>query len=328
MPQDHFVAQTYLTAFADPQTKLRNGDGLLHAYAKRNLKYFTPSRLVVCKTLNWDQNLKYLSPPDALGLWLKTFEPHWAGAVERLSKTRHLSVEDKFVLAGYWAHLSTCTPTLQRVGTELQQAELDEKYLERFIEHATAHPNQYPRAKEYLPLVKAGTLKAIIDPDYPKGIATTQLHIHQWLLYHQEWAIVWNDTNELFITSDNPSCFDYKYGNEFHPARYLPLAPQLALWANIDPDGIPEMKKGLTTLSAPARRSRGYRATPEFVRDMNVLVIQSAENIVLASEKKAYVRAHVQKYRNWWVRVFDPIRIPTADGYYEIKQMRAGPKSR
>jgi hypothetical protein len=111
----------------------------------------------------------YLSPPDALGLWFKTFEPHWASAVERISQNHHVSYGDKFLLAGYWAHLSTCTPTWQRVATQLQQSELDEKYLGRFIEHATDNPEQYPRAQEYLPLVKDGSLRATIDPDYPKG---------------------------------------------------------------------------------------------------------------------------------------------------------------
>jgi hypothetical protein len=326
MPQDHFVAQTYLTAFIDPDT-LRGpkSGGTIHAYGKRDLKHFTPSPAAICKTLDWDQNPKYLSPPDALGLWLKTFEPHWASAVKRISQNHHVSYGDKFLLAGYWAHLSTCTPTWQRVATQLQQSELDEKYLGRFIEHATDNPEQYPRAQEYLPLAKDGTLRATIDPNYPKGIATTQLHLHLWSLYHQEWAVIWNETDELFITSDNPSCFDYTYGNEFHPARYLPLSPRLALWTNIERDQIPEMKKWSTELPPPVRKSTGQHATPSFVRDMNVLIIQSAENVVLASKPKAYISTCMQKYKNWRIRVADVIKIPVEDGYYEVTQTRAGP---
>lgn len=326
MPQDHFVARTYLAAFIDPDTVRGSiSRGTIHAYGKRDLKPFTPSPATICKTLNWDQNPKYLSPPDALGLWLKTFEPHWASAVGRLSENHDLSRDVKFLLAGYWAHLSTCTPTWQRVATQLQQSELDEKYLERFIEQTTVNLEQYPRAQEYLPLVKDGILRTIIDPDYPKGVATTQLHLHQWYLYHQEWEVIWNGTDELFITSDNPSCFDYTYGNEFHPAKYLPLTPRLALWTNIERDKIPEMKKGSAELPPPARKSTGHRATPKFVRDMNVLIIQSAENIVLASKPKSYISTCVQKYKNWRVRVSDMIKIPADDGYYEITQTRAGP---
>jgi hypothetical protein len=86
MPQDHYVAQTYLRAFADPETP-----GRIHAYRKSDAGYFSPSSTAVCKSLNWDLNSKYLSPQDALGRWLKIFEPHWAGAVTRLLETHNLS---------------------------------------------------------------------------------------------------------------------------------------------------------------------------------------------------------------------------------------------
>ncbi len=59
-----------------------------------------------------------------------------------------------------WYYLSTCTPTWQRIATGIQQAELDETYLERFIAYAEAHPEEYPQAAAYLPLLKEGALKA------------------------------------------------------------------------------------------------------------------------------------------------------------------------
>ena len=145
MPQDHYVAQTYLRAFTDPQSTDR-----VHAYRKSDSGYFSPSPAAVCKTLNWDQTTKFLSPPDALGQWLKKFEPHWAEAVARLSDTHHLSFADKYVIAGYWAYLSTCTPAWQRVATGVQQTELNKALLERFIDYAQAHPEEYPGAAGYI----------------------------------------------------------------------------------------------------------------------------------------------------------------------------------
>src|SRR5690349_5695017 len=100
MPQDHYVAQTYLRAFGDPKRPDR-----IHAYRKRDAGYFCPSPAAICKTLDWDQNPKYLSPADALGRWLKMFEPHWAATIARVAKTHHLSPTDKFMVAGYWAYL-------------------------------------------------------------------------------------------------------------------------------------------------------------------------------------------------------------------------------
>jgi hypothetical protein len=115
MPQDHYVAQTYLEAFVDPKTDC------LHAYGKRGSDYFTPSPGSVCKTMNWDQTPKFLSPPGALGLWLKIFEGRWASTVAKLEASHDLALNDKYVIAGYWAHLSTCTPTWRRVASDLQQ---------------------------------------------------------------------------------------------------------------------------------------------------------------------------------------------------------------
>jgi hypothetical protein len=320
MPQDHYVAQTYLKAFADPVTvKDPKKGGKIHAYSKRDLKHFTPLSIAICKTLDWDLNPKYLSPPDLLGQWLKIFEPHWAGAVGRLERDHHLSPADKCVISGYWAYLSTCTPTWQRVTARIQQSDLDGVQLQKFIAHVEAHPEQYPKAEAYLPLVKDGSLVAEIDKDYPKAIVTKQLAEHQRLLYHQEWNIIQNGTDELFLTSDNPSCFDYLYGTQFHPARYLPLTPRLALWANIEMGEVPPIDGN----TLPARKSAGRKATVKFVRDMNVLVIQSAENLILSSQHKAYIPDCVKKYRDWRVFKADPIRIPDADGYYEVVQTRA-----
>jgi hypothetical protein len=101
MPQDHYVAKAYLRAFIDLRTNR------LHAYSKRGSRYFRPSPHSVCKAMNWDQTRKFLSPPDALGLWLKIFEPHWAAVVARLEASHRLAPDDKYAIAGYWAHLST-----------------------------------------------------------------------------------------------------------------------------------------------------------------------------------------------------------------------------
>jgi hypothetical protein len=105
MPQDHYVAQTYLGAFIDPKTNH------LHAYSKRGSGYFEPTTASVCKTMNWDQTPKFLSPRDALGRWLEIFEPPWAAVVAKLETSHVLAPNDKDVLAGYWAY---CLPVPPR----------------------------------------------------------------------------------------------------------------------------------------------------------------------------------------------------------------------
>jgi uncharacterized protein DUF4238 len=265
-----------------------------------------------------------LSPPDTLGQWLKIYEPHWAGAVARLATTHHLSPADKFIIAGYWAHLSTCTPTWQRVATSLQQEDIDKVQLDKFIGYATAHPEEFPQAEKYIPLIRDGSLRVEVDQNYPKAIVTKQLLPHLWCMFHQEWNVINNETDELFITSDNPSCFDHVYGSELHPARYLPLTPRLALWANIETTNIP---KKIDPNTPPQKKSLGREATEKFVKDMNILIIKSAERIVLAAADKSFISPCVIKYKNWQVSRATTIRIPADDGYYEVVQTRPLPQN-
>jgi Protein of unknown function (DUF4238) len=258
--------------------------------------------------MNWDHTPKFLSPPDALGRWLKIFEPDWATVVAKLEVSHDLLPNDKSLIAGYWAHLSTCTPAWRRVAADLQQHDLDTIYGDRFIEHAQTHPDEFPKAADYLPLLRDGKFRPEIDKDFSKALVITQLLKHQWCLYHEAWDVIWNDTDVLFLTSDNPSCLDYEYGGPIRAARYLPLAPRLALRTLIDPKNLPEIR----TNTPPAKPSAGRRATTKFVRDMNRLVIQSAEDIVLASERKPYIPLCVQKYKNWKFRA-EVRRVPVAD---------------
>ena len=61
MPQDHYIAKTYLRAFTDPQTNC------LHAYSKRDSRYFTPSPDAVCKTMDWTSIPSSCRLPTPLG---------------------------------------------------------------------------------------------------------------------------------------------------------------------------------------------------------------------------------------------------------------------
>ena len=51
----------------------------------------------------------------------KIFEPDWASVVAKLAASHDLPPDDKYAIAGYWAHLSTCTPAWRRIAADLQQ---------------------------------------------------------------------------------------------------------------------------------------------------------------------------------------------------------------
>ena len=54
-----------------------------------------------------------------------------------------------------------------------------------------------------------GKFRVEIHKDFSKALVITQLLKHQWCLYHEAWDVIWNNTDELFLTSDNPNSLDY-----------------------------------------------------------------------------------------------------------------------
>jgi hypothetical protein len=103
MAQDHFVAQTYLRQWADPSS------GMLYGYGKHTGKEFPCAPKDVCREWDWDVNPYFKNNPRLLGDYRKIFEPQWRPTVAA-ARTNQLSAEDKFMLSGYWALLTTCTP--------------------------------------------------------------------------------------------------------------------------------------------------------------------------------------------------------------------------
>jgi hypothetical protein len=61
MPQDHFVAQTYLKAWCDPASRDH-----MHAYRKSDLKRFPCRPYDVCRERDGDIVPAYLKDPAAL----------------------------------------------------------------------------------------------------------------------------------------------------------------------------------------------------------------------------------------------------------------------
>src|SRR5450755_3284662 len=98
MPDDHFVAKTYLKHFADPRT-----GGMLHGYRKPDGGYFPCWPKDVCREEDGDVN-PILKKPDLLGDFRSMFEPFWNTSITSiLSGT--VSAHDKLVVSGYMANL-------------------------------------------------------------------------------------------------------------------------------------------------------------------------------------------------------------------------------
>ena len=214
MSQDHYVAQTYLEKWCDPQNRDH-----LHGYRKSNLRCFNARPYDVCREKDGDKTQGYLADESALGKFRARFEPTWNQALAAVSQ-RSITDEEKFFISGYWANLTATTPTSQALGTDLYKREVEliaAKVREKF-------PS--PESVAHL------DLKAEIDPVYVKAVATQSLLKGAWQFYNQSWFIFFNDTSHPFITSDNPSAL-VPAPPGLPSFRCLPLSPRLCIVAEM-----------------------------------------------------------------------------------------------
>src|SRR3981189_1254075 len=114
MAKDHFVAQTYLKHWCYRQTNKLRG------YKKAVDENFPCSPNDVCHEWNWHINPLFKDNPALLADFRRIFEPQWNPTIGTV-RTGRLSSEDKFVLAGYWALLTTCTPTWHAHAVEVYE---------------------------------------------------------------------------------------------------------------------------------------------------------------------------------------------------------------
>src|SRR5215831_799576 len=171
MANDHFVARTYLKRWCD-----RDKNHPIQAYRKPSGTPFQCWPESVCAESGGDLNPDYFKDPVVLGLFRAIFEPRWDAAIDAVEK-RKLTIDDKFVIAGYWANLVMATPAFRKIGQKLYEREI--------------HCILPMIARNYAPAesLKGIRLSVEVDENYIKAVATKQLLAGALVLYHQPWTI-------------------------------------------------------------------------------------------------------------------------------------------
>jgi len=295
MSNDHFVARTYLKRWCD-----RDKGEPIQAYRKPSGATFPCWPEAVCAEADGDLNPTYFKDPAVLGQFRSIFEPRWDAALEAIEK-RKPTIDDKFVIAGYWANLLTATPAWRKIGQQLYEKEVHS--IMPIIE------KQLPRPES----LKGVTLTVEVDEDYIKTVATKNLLATALGLYHQAWTILTNDTAHEFLTSDNPSAVFPPPASGGPVARILPLSPRLCISTIMQR---PVYKKDLTEadFKTPPKAWITYkRAVADGVKLANRLTVVNAERFVFSRVASSGVAALVKKYGNYSAKLEHSVS-PTPSG--------------
>lgn len=313
MTKDHYVAQTYLKRFS-------NQNGMLHAYSKSDGKTFPCWPADVCHEWDGDSN-PILTHPSLLGDFRKIWERHWTPSVENLL-SNSISSKDKLAISGYMANLMTCTPTWQRVSQKIyeQQSMGTLSFSKRMGEKYGTMENELI---DGLTMLEKGELKLKFDSNYIKTFAIRSLFDMALQTYNQDWEIISNNTNHLFVTSDNPVAIDY-FGPGSRLTRFLPITPHLCLCVKynqilrFDPeDFLPNLKL------APRGKIQRTECSTQGIKHINRLVIQCAENLIFSSEELPIISTLAAKYAKHRVDVdYKELSGKEENSIYQMTSLR------
>jgi Protein of unknown function (DUF4238) len=271
MARDHFVAQTYLKHWTNPRS------GMLRGYGKQSGKEFPCAPKDVCHAWDWDVNPYFKGNPRLLGEYRRIFEPQWNPTIAAV-RCGQISAEDKFVLAGYWALLTTCTPTWHAHAVKVAEHQLAD-FIPLLARHVAKEKPEYGDFIEEA--LAEGRIVPNPDGQHIKGMLTQQLTRTTLLFYQLDWTIIRikNGTEAVFITSDNPSSVLPRRPFANSLRRFLPLAPDLALLAVIDPTmkrsiALPDLEE------TPPGALRHARITRKQVARLNRVTVMNADELV------------------------------------------------
>jgi hypothetical protein len=288
MPFDHFVSQVHLRRFYSPILGNR-----MYAIRKRDLKVFTPDAAAVCRIMDGSTN-PHLREARAIEAFLRTIEPNYNAAVEKLSAGR-IDSDCVYTIAGFVAYVITCSPAGKRLFSGP---------LRSMVETATAMMDArgaFPPTPPELggasltDLLGSGAVDISIDPKYPQALGTASILRYIALFGNSKWEILRNDSDDSpFFTSDFPAAIE-KTDEPRVLNRIVPVAPNLAV--RIKPDI--SLDKSRADLSFANFSYRDVNLARKEIVLLNRLIVRCAEDLVFYRDNHPWIAPFVAKNRHF-----------------------------
>ena len=301
MPLDHYVSQVHLRKFYSPQLGNRT-----FAIRKADLHEFTPDASSVCRMQDGSTNV-YLREPRLVEEFLKGIEPKYNDAVARVVDDS-FDAECIYVLSGFIAYVSTCSPAGMRLQSEALRMAVEETA--RKVDGAgemLAPPKELGGAS-FVELLDREVLKVGVDAKYAQGIGIAQILKIAASFGNASWDVLINEYDDNpYFSSDFPVAVEP--APESHVVqRIVPLSPHVAL--RIRPRIEPRSRHDF---SYRGFRRRTVRVSRENVRTVNRDIVRSAEELVFFRDQAEWVKPFVAKNAFFRVQTRSE-RIPTGQG--------------
>jgi hypothetical protein len=209
-----------------------------------------------------------------------------------------MSATEKFIIAGYWALLTTATPLWRRIGVEVYERQLQDA-----LSIAAARVTETnPEHKGYLDKLTAGRrIQPIVDEKFVRAIFTKQLTQFTNAFFCQDWTIIENQTGTLFITADNPSAIVPDRPEHAPITRFLPLAPDLGIITTIERKNIRE--EGIDLSKSPIGQITRAAVDIAWATNLNRIIVMNADEFIFSADSGEDIRQLVEAHRKDTVHV-------------------------
>jgi len=287
----------------------------MYAIGKSDLKLFTPNAQSVCRIEDGSTN-SYLREDRIVEEFLKRIEPRYNAALEKLM-TDKIDPECIFVIAGFVAYVSTCSPTAMRISSGPLKSIVETTTTMMETKGLLPPPPPQIGNTTLTELLRDGTVNITIDPKYPQAIGINSILECTAAFGNFKWEILHNDFDDSpFFTSDFPAAIE-RTDDPRVLNRIVPLAPNLAL--RIRPDIT--LDKDTSDLSF---KNFGYRSRKigrkELVK-LNCLIVRCAEDFVFYRDDRPWVRPFVTKNRYYRIEPHTH-RLMTPNGTLIVSTQR------
>lgn len=309
MALDHFVSQVHLKRFYAPSLDGRK----MYAFRKSDGLTFPCDSRDVCRIPEGSTN-NYLQEPRLIEDFLKMIEPNYNEACNLL-QSGQIDPDAVFVVAGFAAFVSACSPTAMRLSTGPLQASV--RVGGEIMDRVGQIPNAPPElgGKSITELMADGTVIFEIDEKYPQAVGISNVFNTALAYGNFHWDILSNEHADTpFFTSDFPVAVEPSRDPRV-VNRLVPLTPTLAV--RIRPR-LDLAQKKLEPTFEHFSFTR-FNLSRQQVVKLNRIIVRCAEDLVFYSRSPPWVSGFVSKHARFRVETLTT-NIPDGAGILSVTQ--------